>query len=97
MCMQLADPDDMYYEELAKKARYYKESEKGVKEMRDIVKELFGDEIKVIVDENTKEVREDIAKQLLQTDSLSLDYVAQCTRLPLSAVKELKEQMTQTA
>ena len=65
--------------------------------MRDIVKELFSDEIKVIEAEIAKEVREDIAKQLLQTGSNSLDYVAQCTRLPLSAVKELKEQMTQTA
>ncbi len=65
--------------------------------MRDIVKELFGDEIKVIEAEIAKEVREDVAKQLLQTSSLSLDDVAQCTKLPLSAVKELKEQMTQTA
>ena len=56
--------------------------------MRDILKEMM--------DENTKEVREDVAKRILQTGTLSLDDVARCAGLPLSAVKELKEQMTQT-
>lgn len=35
-----ADPDDMYYEDLANRSRYYKESKKGAAEMSSVTEEI---------------------------------------------------------
>lgn len=75
------DPDDMNYEELAQKARYFKRDEKGVaamcKMMEDMRKEA-----------ELKSARE-TAKRMIQKGKMTLEDIAGC--VPILSFGELKE------
>ena len=75
------DPDDMNYEELAQKARYFKRDEKGVaamcKMMEDMRKEA-----------ELKSARE-TAKRMIQKGKMTLEDIAGC--VPILSFDELKE------
>ena len=76
-----SDPDDMNYEALAQKARYFKQDEKGVaamcKMMEDMRKEA---ELK-----NARET----AERLIKKGKMTLEDIADC--VPLLSFDELKE------
>ena len=78
------DADDMHYKELADKVRYFKEDEKGVAAM-----------CKVIEDMRKESAREAVEKDRIQNamemlkDGLSIEKVAQYTKLAIERVKEL--------
>jgi len=78
------DPDDMHYRELAEKARYFKQDEKGVatmcKAMEDMRKEAAD---KAVWDEKVDTVLE-FAKM-----GLPNEQIAQGTRLTVQQVKEI--------
>ena len=75
------DPDDMNYEELAQKARYFKRDEKRVaamcKMMEDMRKEV-----------ELKSARE-TAKRMIQKGKMTLEDIADC--VPILSFDELKE------
>ena len=74
------DPDDMHYEELANKVRYFKEDEKGVAAM-----------CKVLEDMRNEAVEKDRIQSAMAmlADGLSIEKVAQYSRLALERVREL--------
>jgi hypothetical protein len=72
-----SNPDDMNYEELAKKARYFKEDEKGVANMCRMMEEM------------KKETAKEIATRMIRGCNLSLEEIA--TYVPLLSLDELKE------
>ena len=71
------NPDDMNYEALAKRARYFKQDEKGVAAMCKIMEDMRN--------EKAKEVRIDNALRMIQDGELSLEKIA----LSVDEVKEL--------
>ncbi|MCM1568423.1 MAG: PD-(D/E)XK nuclease family transposase [Roseburia sp.] len=75
------DPDDMNYEALAKKARYFKQDEKGVKAMCKMLEDMRN--------EKEKEVRIANALCMIKDGELSLEKIALYSGLPLEEVKEL--------
>ena len=74
------DPDDMHYRELANKVRYFKEDEKGVAAM-----------CKVMEDMRNEAVEKDRIQNAIEMlkDGLSIEKVAQYSRLAIDRVKEL--------
>ncbi|MCM1188928.1 MAG: hypothetical protein NC541_06490 [bacterium] len=75
------DPDDMNYEALAKKARYFKQDEKGVKAMCKMLEDMRNEaELK-----NARET----AERLIKKGKMSLEDIADC--IPILSLDELKK------
>ncbi|MCM1500449.1 MAG: PD-(D/E)XK nuclease family transposase [Clostridium sp.] len=83
------DPDDMNYEELAKRARYFKKDEKGVAAMSKILEDMRN--------EKAKEVRIDNALCMIKDGELSLEKIALYSGLSLEEIKELESKTMQSA
>ena len=75
------NPDDMNYEALAKKARYFKQDEKGVAIMCKIMEDMRN--------EKAKEVRIDNALRMIKDGELPLEKIALYSGLSVDEVKEL--------
>ncbi|MCM1560690.1 MAG: hypothetical protein NC123_14280, partial [Butyrivibrio sp.] len=75
------DPDDMNYEALAKKARYFKQDEKGVAAMCKMLEDMRNEaELK-----NARET----AERLIKKGKMSLEDIADC--IPILSLDELKK------
>jgi len=78
------DPDDMNYQQLAKKARFFKENEEGRAAMCKVLEQMRIE---------TAELRSiEIAKRLIVQGKLSIEDIAEASELPIDKVKELSEQ-----
>ncbi|MCM1538772.1 MAG: hypothetical protein NC254_10285 [bacterium] len=75
------DPDEMNFEELAGRARYFKQEEKGVAVMCKMMEDMRN--------EKAKEVRIDNALCMIKDGELSLEKIALYSGLSLEEVKEL--------
>ncbi len=78
------NPDHMYYEVLAKKARYFKQDKKGVAAMCKIMEDMRNEA------ELNKAKR--TAIHLIKIGKMTLEEIAEATELPLAIVKELEKQ-----
>ena len=83
------NPDDMNYETLAKKARYFKQDEKGVAAMCKIMEDMRNEA------EQNKAKR--TAVHLIKLGKMTLEEIAEATELSLDIVKELESQSMQLA
>jgi hypothetical protein len=83
------NPDDMNYEALAKKARYFKQDEKGVTTMCKILEDMRN--------ETALSKSKEIAIRMIEAGKNSLEDIADYTELPLETVKELESQVMQLA
>ncbi len=81
------DPDDMNFETLAKKARYFKRDEKGVAAMCKMMEDM---RYEAALD-NARET----AVRLIKIGKMSLEEIAEATELPIEIVKELEKQSMQ--
>ena len=79
------DPDDMNYKELADKVRYFKEDEKGVAAMCKVMEDMRNESAKTAVEKRNIE----IALDLIRDGKLSLEQIAQYSRLAIDRVREL--------
>lgn len=84
-----ANPDDMNYEVLAKKAQYFKQDEKGVAAMCKIMEDMRNE----AVQNKAKKT----AVHLIKLGKMSLEEIAEATELSLDTVKELESQTIQLA
>ncbi len=83
------NPEDMNYEVLAKKARYYKQDEKGVAAMCKIMEDMRN--------EAALNRAKKTAIHLIKLDKMSLEDIAEATELPLDVVRELEIEVMQLA
>ncbi len=81
------NPDDMNYEALAKKARYFKQDEKGEATMCKIMEDMRNEA------ELNKAKR--TAAHLIKLGKMTLEEIAEATELSLDVVKELENQLVQ--
>jgi len=79
------NPDDMYYEVLAKKARYYKQDEKGVVTMCKIMEDMRNEAAL----DNARET----AKRMIKKGKMSLEEIADY--IPALSLEELKQLETE--
>jgi len=82
------NPDDMNYEALAKKARYFKQDEKGVKAMCKIMEDMRNEE--------AKKTTKDNARRLLKLGKIKVDEISECfPDLSENDVRELETEVMQ--
>lgn len=81
------NPDDMNYEVLAQKARYFKQDEKGVAAMCKIMEDM----------RNEAELNraKKTAIHLIKLGKVSLEDIAEATELPFDVVKKLENEVMQ--
>ena len=79
------NPDDMNYEALAKKARYFKQDEKGVAAMSKILEDMRNEAAKKAVLDSARET----AKRMIKKGKMSLEEIADY--VPALSLDELKE------
>ena len=77
------DPNDITYEVLAERVRYFKEDEEGVAAMCKAMEDMRN--------EAALEKAKKTALNMLMLGKLSYEEIAQCTELPLDEVKALAE------
>lgn len=87
-------PDEMYYDELAERVRFFKESKEGVltmcKVMEDMRNEAAAQGIAQGIAQGALERSKLIAQEMLAMGMFSLEKIANITRLPLDEVKKLQ-------
>ncbi len=79
------NPDDMNYEALAQKARYYKQDEKGVAAMCKIMEDMRNEAAQKAELKSARET----AERLIKKGKMTLEEIAEC--VPLLSLDELKE------
>ncbi len=84
-----ADPDEMNYETLAKRARYFKQDEEGVKAMCKMLEDMRN--------EAELEKAKKIAVCMIKAGKMPLEDIANYTELSLDMVEELERQAMQLA
>ena len=80
-----ANPDDMNYDALAKRARYFKQDRKGVKSMCKILEDMRNEAAKEAALNNARET----ARRMIMKGKMSLEDIADC--VPMLSFDELKE------
>jgi predicted transposase/invertase (TIGR01784 family) len=92
-----SNPNDMYYPELAEKARYFKETEKGLTNMGDVFEKLLAKREKEAAKEaakkTAKEKNIEFAKGLL-ADGMSIEFTVRHSKLSEAEVRELASKLT---
>ena len=78
------DPDDMNYQQLAKKARFFKENEEGKAAMCKVLEDMRN--------ETAMHEREEMAKRLIAQGKLSIEDIAEVAELSIDKIRELSEQ-----
>ena len=87
------NPDDMNYEALAKKARYFKQDEKGVATMCKIMEDMRNEAAQQAEQNKAKKM----AIRMIKAGKMSLEDIADYTELSLDTIKELASQSMQLA
>jgi len=83
------DPDDMNYEELAKKARYFKRDEKGVAVMCKIMEDMRNEAAREAAQKAELNKAKKMAIRMIKAGKMSLEDIADYTELSLDTIKEL--------
>ena len=83
--LSCTDPDDMNYEALAARARYYKKNEKGVAAMCKIMEDMRNE---AAIEAEQKSARE-IAERMIRKGKMTLEEIADC--VPTISLEELKK------
>ncbi len=87
------NPDDMNFETLAKRARYFKQDEKGVAAMCKIMEDMRNEAAQKAEQNKAKRT----AVHLIKLGKMTLEEIAEATELSLDIVKELENQSMQLA
>lgn len=88
-----SNPDDMYYPGLAEKARYFKETEKGLTNMGDVFEKLLAKREKEAAEATAREKKIEFAKGLL-ADGMSIEFTVRHSKLSEAEVRELASKLT---
>lgn len=84
-----SNPDEMKYEELAQKVRYYKQETEGVKTMCKAFEELS----QVIGAEMVAERNIEVAETLLKQNLLPVDKIAEASGLTVEEIEEIASKL----
>ena len=82
--------DDMYFDLMAERTRYYKKSPKGVSHMCKIMEDMRNEAAKEA--ETQEKIR--IALRMLSDGTLTNDQIAMFTALPIEKIEELAAQLS---
>ena len=80
------NPSDMYYDVLADRVKFFKESKKGIAVVCKAMEDMRN--------QTLKEGMINVAKRMLADGTLTLEKIAEYAGLPLDEVKKLKADKT---
>lgn len=83
-------PDEMYYDELAERVRFFKESKEGVLTMCKVMEDMRNEATAQGIAQGALERSKLIAQEMLAMGMFSLEKIANITKLPLDEVKKLQ-------
>ena len=86
------NPDNMHYQQLARKTRYFKEDEKGVAAMCKVLEDMRSEVAREVARETAERERKEIAMRLIAQGKLSLEEIASVSDLSEEKVRELAQQ-----
>lgn len=78
-------PEDMHYQQLADRLRYFKEEKEGVEEMSELMEAMCNEVGKRMVKE--------MAQKLLKGENMSCEKVSEYSNLPLEEVREMAKEI----
>ena len=81
------DPSDMYYDILAERARFFKESKEGIAVMCKAMEDMRMESLR----EGRKENMKDTALRMLAAGKYALEEIAAISGLSIEEVKKLNE------
>ena len=84
------NPENMYYDELAERVRFFKESKEGVAIMCKAMEDMRNESIKAGIKEGRKEEKKQTVLRMLELGKYALEEVATISGLPLDEVKKLQ-------
>lgn len=87
------DPDKMYFEELAKRARYFKKTEEGIRKMSNAFEEFWREGLLEGFQEGATERSKDIAVSFLRLGKNTVEEIAEATKLPVEYIKNLQKEV----
>ena len=88
-------PDEMNYEALAKRARYFKQNKEGVAAMCKMLEDMRKDAAREAAREAAKKAERETAVRMIKVGKMTLEEIAEC--VPLLTIEELSELESQTA
>ncbi len=91
------EPDDMNFEELAKRARYFKKDEKGVAAMCKMMEDMRNEAAREAAQKAELNKAKKMAVRMIRAGKMPLEDIADYTELSLDTVKELASQSMQLA
>lgn len=91
------EPDDMNFEGLAKRARYFKKDEKGVAAMRKMMEDMRNEAAREAAQKAELNKAKKMAVRMIRAGKMPLEDIADYTELSLDTVKELASQSMQLA
>jgi len=88
------EPDDMNFEELAQKARYFKKDEKGVATMCKIMEDMRNEAAREAARETAKRTTKNNARRLLELGKIKVNEISECfPELSDADIKELESEV----
>jgi hypothetical protein len=93
--LSCTDPDDMNYEALADRARYYKKNEKGVAAMCKIMEDMRNEAAREAAREAEQKKAKKMAIRMIKAGKMSLDDISDYTELSLEELKKLEAEIMQ--
>ena len=88
------DPADMYYDVLAERVRFFKESKEGISIMCKVMEDMRNESLQEGIKQGREQGREQTVKsmvlRMLETGKYALEDIAEISGLPLDDVKKLQ-------
>ena len=91
--LSCTDPDDMNYEALADRARYYKKNEKGVAAMCKIMEDMRNEAAREAAIEAAQKSAREIAERMLRDGEMPLEKIARYVPISLEELKKLEAEI----
>ena len=83
------NPDDMYYEVLADRARYFKESKEGIEIMCKVMEDMRAETLEVGIKQGEERNKKAVALRMLKAGKYSTDEIADMSGLSITEVQDL--------
>ena len=87
--MQCEDPDKMYFELLATRTRFFKQTKEGEKQMKDLIDTWMDEAREEGIEQGVIKKQTEVALSLIGLRTLSVDKIAEVTGLTVDKVNEL--------
>ena len=87
--MQCEDPDKMYFELLATRTRFFKQTKEGEKQMKDLIDTWMDEAREEGIEQGVIKKQTEVALSLIGLGTLSIDKIAEVTGLTVDKVNDL--------